>query len=427
MNYVTAIKNKLSILIHKGAVHILAGNFVNKFVNLFGTICLVRILTKSEYGLLGYAENIYGFLYIFVGMGLSNSVLRYVILAQNDLEKKAIYNYVITLGTIFNTGIVVLGLLISSLYTFPSDFADSKELFQIMMFVIPFTYFIEVALSNERAFLNNSAYVYISIISSATIVFSKLMGATLSGVRGVVFYFCIAEIIMSIGLTLYEKRKYYCNINNIKLSKKLKKSIVSYGFQFMLTHSLWSLFLLLDVFLIGNLTGNSIEVAEYKVAYTIPACLSIFSGAVSTFINPYFIKNENNKTWIKKNYILCSLVTLVIVAIISLLIIVFAKYIILLFYGDKYLSTIGLMRVLLIGAIINSGFRAITANILAALGLVKYNLIISFIAICMLIPLDLILIPQFGNMGAAISDICVFSFMAIYLFVIFNRYYHVVK
>ena len=82
------------------------------------------------------------------------------------------------------------------------------------------------------------------------------------------------------------------------------------------------------------------------------------------------------------------------------------------------------MRILLIGAFINSGFRYVTANILSAMGKVKSNLVISSIGILLQIALDILLIPRYGAMGVAYSNCLVFTIMAVALFAVFYKTYY---
>ena len=77
------VKNTLKNIIQKGLLHILMGSFLSKVVSFFGSIFLVRILSKEHYGILSYLENIYGYLLTLAGMGVSNAILRYVILGKN--------------------------------------------------------------------------------------------------------------------------------------------------------------------------------------------------------------------------------------------------------------------------------------------------------------------------------------------------------
>ena len=59
------------------------------------------------------------------------------------------------------------------------------------------------------------------------------------------------------------------------------------------------------------------------------------------------------------------------------------------------------MRVLLLAALINNGFRYSCANILASMGKVKYNMFVSIVGIVLQIVINYQLIPKYGAMGVA--------------------------
>ena len=85
------------------------------------------------------------------------------------------------------------------------------------------------------------------------------------------------------------------------------------------------------------------------------------------------------------------------------------------------------MRVLLLAAVANAGLRFTTANILASIGEVRYNLFVSAIAIVMQVVVNLYMIPHYGILGPAITSICSYVFMGVTLFFIFNRKYEILN
>ena len=82
------------------------------------------------------------------------------------------------------------------------------------------------------------------------------------------------------------------------------------------------------------------------------------------------------------------------------------------------------MIMLLLASFFNCGLRYTSANILAALGRVKYNMIISCIGIVVQIGINLVVIPVYGPVGVAITSCIVYSFMAVCLLMIFYKKYY---
>ena len=51
------LRQKICKLYNTGALHITIGTFATKFVAFFGSIVVVRLLSKQDYGLMSYVEN----------------------------------------------------------------------------------------------------------------------------------------------------------------------------------------------------------------------------------------------------------------------------------------------------------------------------------------------------------------------------------
>ena len=82
------IKHVFASLKAKGAFAILSGAFLTKVAAFLGSLILVRIMSKSEFGVLGYMENLYTYACLFAGYGLNNAVYRYLVLKETEAEKK---------------------------------------------------------------------------------------------------------------------------------------------------------------------------------------------------------------------------------------------------------------------------------------------------------------------------------------------------
>ena len=108
VSFIIIIKNKLEKMYDTGAIHITAGTFATKFVAFFGSIVVVRLLDKSDYGVMCYVENIYSYAFIFAGLGLSNGILRYLVIAEDDKEKKSYYDYIIKRSILIDLTIAVI-------------------------------------------------------------------------------------------------------------------------------------------------------------------------------------------------------------------------------------------------------------------------------------------------------------------------------
>ena len=426
MYIIKIVKSRIKRIWEMGGLHVIGGNFLNKFVVFFGSILIVRLLSTTEYGELSYIENLYNFLYLLAGIGLSNAILRFVILEEDIYGKRSVFNYMVKIAIIIDVIIVLIGFVANHYYPHADKFIVVSGLLYIMITMLPAQYFVDNNLTLERAFLDNKCFAYFNFAYAVIVIIGKCIGAYTGGVAGVVIVGVIIQYIFAIVIYGVNRKKYFPKEKKrISISKDKKKSIIVYSVQYMFTNGMWTLFMLIDIFLLGFFIKDPTIIADYKVAYAWPANISIVCSAVGMFVSPYFIKNESNREWVKINYRKVYTLNFLAVLLISLIICIAAKPLIFIYGGENYYNVIPLFRAILVSSFINNGLRYMTANCLAAMGKIRANMIVSFIGLIIQILLDLYFIPKFGAYGPAYSGIIVYTIMAIALFIVFNKNYNV--
>ncbi len=416
------VKN-LKILYQKGLFHVFIGTFTTKLITFFASVFLVRVLSKKEYGILGYLENIYGYILVLAGMGMSNSILRYVVLENTRQEKYNCFIYSVKKAACWNVILIIIVGFTFRVYPPPDEYQYYIWLIYVLLVSLPFQYITDNILCNERAMFHNQRYAVMSLFLSSIVVISKILSGKIGGIVCVIFSQSIVYIILTIIFWCSTKKTYYNHITGKSISLSKKKEINKYAFQYMITNGLWTIFMLNDIFLLGQFYGPE-TIAEYKAAYTIPGSVTLISTAIGIFIAPYFVKNENNIEWIKNWFKKIYLFIAGFIGIICIGIACFSKIIIAILYGHQYESINNIMIMLLLASFFNCGLRYTSANILAALGRVKYNMIISCIGIVVQIGINLVVIPVYGPVGVAITSCIVYSFMAVCLLMIFYKKYY---
>jgi O-antigen/teichoic acid export membrane protein len=413
------LKSNIIGLKEKGAFHVVAGSFLIKFVSFFGSVFLVRLLNKSEYGILSYYENFSSYLTILMGLGLASGLQRYVVLADSYDEKKSTYMYAIKRGSLVNIFIVIFGMFYIALFPHPEVFASNRVIGYLLVLCIPFLFILNASLSTIRALFKNKLYSYVSFISSSLMVISRVIGAGLSGAELSVTFRLVIDIIVAFSCFYLIINRFFSKCNNIRLEKQFTSSLNRYSLQIMLTDGLWAVFMLNDLFLLGQFTGSETAIADYKIASVIPANLSILTSAIGIFIAPYFTKKENERdyAWVKKKFKTVLLLTSLIMGIAVLACFLFAEYLITFIYGEAYISTVSTMRLLLMASFINNGVRATIANILSSIGKQKINLIAAGIGIVLQVALNIIFIPQYGTTAVALTSCVVYFIMTMLLMV----------
>ena len=83
-------KSGLLGLLRGGFFHILTGNFLNKAISMVSGIVIARLVDKSSYAYLSYADNIYSYIALATGLGLPNALLKFCS-ADNDKSLNLAY------------------------------------------------------------------------------------------------------------------------------------------------------------------------------------------------------------------------------------------------------------------------------------------------------------------------------------------------
>jgi len=413
----------IGAIFKKGLVHILAGSFMTKLVSMFGSIFLVRILTKEEYGILGYLENIYGYVLVLAGMGMANVVLRYVVLGADPEKKYGYFSYANRRAFAWNVVLVGLAALLFSVYPHKAEYANFTWLLNIMFLMLPLQNITEISLCNERAMFANQRYAFFSLLLSLMVIVGKIAAGAMAGIQAVVFGQLLIYGIMALVLYFSTYKRYYRAAKPCLPEREERKEINKYAVQYMITNGLWTVFMLNDTFLLGRFCDPSV-LADYRVAYTIPGCVNIVSNAIGIFLAPYFVRKENDLPWVRRNFKLAYGATAAVIALVCFGIGVLAKPIVWLLYGSQYLNIVPVMRLLLVAAFFNCGLRYTTANLLAAMGRIKYNMTVSVLGMMLQVGINLFVVPRFGAMGVAATSCGVYLFMAIFLLIIFIRHYY---
>jgi O-antigen/teichoic acid export membrane protein len=288
---------------------------------------------------------------------------------------------------------------------------------------LPFQYLVDMNLYTYRSKLANRNFAIATFLYSGILIAAKYFSAVQWDLNGVISAKIIVSAIFGIVLSVVTYRKFFGESKPYLLSKIEKKAVDKYSIQYMITNGIWAIFMLNDILLLGIFGSDASVIADYKVAYFLPGNLSILSGAIGMFVAPYFVKNETDNNWVRRNYFKTLILTSIMIGGSVLILFLFSNQLIVLLFGNVYSNINNVMRLLLIASFANSGIRVTTANILASMGQIKYNMIISFSGIILQVVMNIFMIPRYGINGVAITSITVYTIMAALLLIIFvNKY-----
>lgn len=397
------LKRKVATLKKRGFFEILFGGTASKMVAFLSSIVIVRLVSKGDYAILSYADNIYSYVVLFSGIGMASAVLKYCV--QDDgFKNKAYYNFAIKWGTLFQIAILFLVLVFVALVELPFEGTE-----QLLYALLPYGflyYWVQLFQSFLRSRFENRKYAISSFVQVVLTFILSIIAVISVGIIGVPIARAIA-MITSVAIFIPTLKKYYSNNKeNVQLSKSEIKAFMALALSMLVSNVCSMIMPNNEMFLVNNILKSETITANYKVATLIPSQLPFVTSTLVVYFFPILAQKKSNyETWrysvkIGKYTFLLNLVITIIGCILTPLII---KII----YGNMYSDAIMLSTILWWSFFLNAGFRMLPMNILPALGYVKFNVIVAAVSAIILFVFDWITLKTIGIYGAVVSRLIV--------------------
>ena len=404
-------KVPIKFLIKNGFLHIVTSSVLNKILQFCSGVIIIRFLSKEDYGRYSYAGNILSLFLLVEGLGVCSGLLQYACECNSPQKKIGYVKLSVLYGGVFDAVLGLAVLVFSLLFELPVS--GSVEILRYLFLIPVLNLFFNIAETYLRASLKNFEYSALSVTNTVLTLVGSVTGVILYGVWGVICGRYIAYFVTDV-LAFVVMRKDFFSMKFIRLpEKKERHEFLSYSVVAMLSNSISGLLYLIDTFLVGLIIKESIVVAAYKTATTIPFALNFIPQAVMTFAYPYFAKINSDKSKFKKYY--SSLIGYMALfnIFISGILFVFAPWIIKIVFGNNYSDSVLPFRILSVGYFFAGTFRIPAGNMIAALKKIKMNLYNSLISGILNIVFDILFILWWGSNGAAISTTCIYIISAL--------------
>lgn len=419
---ISIIRTKIFFLLRNGFFHIFSADVINKLLQFGITIVLVRFLSKDDYGKFVYSNNVLSFFILLQGLGSASGLLQFGC-ETNDRNKRDSYTkFSFLFGMSVNLVISLLIIVYVSFFKLPIE--GATDLLGISSFLPVLMVLSELTQIYFRISLRNVAFAVLSVVSTALFVVFSVMGAIFYGAVGVIigrYFSYLMAIIISL---IFIKRDISRIAVSVFLSFREVVDFIKYSVTCVLSNAVSSILYLLDVFLIGWLLKDTSVVAAYKTATLIPFALSFLPSSVMTFAYPYFVKQQSNRSELKRYTIVLLKYLGVLNIFISIFLVVFAPYIIVLIFGTEYYESMRSFQILGVGYFFMATFRIPFGNILSSVKLISCNLWNAIISGIANILLDVLLILKLGSEGAAIATLIIFILSSMVSAVFLLRFFH---
>ena len=396
------VNNKSSSLTRGSIKNIffkILSEFIAKPLILIYTIVLTRLLSPSDYGIFTVAMTFAIFAGVVSDFGLSTIALRESSV-YSTIKLRQFINTLFSLK--FINIVIITALSIVFIIYGPIHFANNNVAI-ILTISLCLYWFIEVILSILRSkFMPEKESVLFilwrTILLLSTIILVYIYRNTVSAA----FSHLFASIIIFILGILFVRR--FISGIDLKLSKETLNKILKSSI-FVFFSSLFIIaYFRIDI-IIMNLNGiASDEIGRYGAVYKIIDAIMVLPSAIAGGVFPalsvvakYNREDINKAGELLRPLLFFGLLCPIVITPIS-------RPVILLIYGSPFVSAYNILNILL-WALPFIFMNYILYSILIALGFERFNMVATLICLIFNVLLNIILIPRFVSVGAAISTV----------------------
>jgi O-antigen/teichoic acid export membrane protein len=410
--------------IAKGSLSVIVAAITIIAMAFFFNPILKRLIGLSSYGAYAILLSIYSIALPLVVFGLFNSVRKNMgEVAKTEKKKVAGCGYL--LSFYFTIITLTIGMLIVLVLKEQSIIAD--ELFLSFLIIVP-------ALS-LLAFYETSRSILFGLhrewraeilrVIEKFIAFSVGLALVYMGfgIPGVFFGVLLSLLIVSILGYVFVNFRIKLSLNLITSGyAKYRKQIISFGGLTLISMLLAQALYHSDILLIGILLNDTEEVGAYKTALVLAEMLWLIPIAFQSVLLHYVSDMWKKGTFKKLSGVINGIAKYVALAIILLGfgLMVLAEPFMKLYWGSGVEGAVLPLQILIVGSL-GFGLARIINPIIEGTGHIKAGIRISAGIVALNIILNIILIPIYGIVGAAIATSIAYFTKLIQYFYLLGR------
>ena len=389
-------------------------------------VVLARILGPTEYGLLFLAISIFGVLGIGSKLGIAKSCARYVTeYKQTDPSQ---IPHILRISMLFNIGtILVVGLGLSIGYRHLSAVLGEPSLIPFLLLGVLFLP-LEALATFTRLVLQGFEKIKFAATLHAVNRVSRLVFAVgfvvlgFGAIGALVGYILSFVVVVLPGLWIVYRR-FYRGHAAATMEPGLRRRIGEYTVPLTATSTANVLDKRVDTILIGFFL-TPVAVAYYELSKQIIEFLETPVSALGFTLSPSFgaQKADGNIDRAARVYEEALVHSLLLYIPAAAGLVLVAEPTLGLVFGDEYLGAVTVLQVLSLYVILQA-ITKITSNGLDFLGRARDRSIVKGITAVLNVGLNVVLIPQYGVVGAAIATVVTYSmYTAANVFIIHQEF-----
>lgn len=399
----------------RGSSALLVGRLLSVLVNLGVQVLIVRYLTQEAYGAFAYALSFVTLGQTVVTVGLDQSVARFVPIYDEQGEHgKLLGTLVLVTTTMLSLGLATV-LLVFGLQGVIADRVISDpqavSLLLILIFLAPIESLDSLSIGMFAVLEKPGAvflrrYVLTPVFRLIVVLLLVMRGSgvqflavgyLLSGAAGLVIF----------ALLLFRAMRSYGLLQRAKLRtlQVPAREIFAFTLPLLTTDLVYRVRLTMDTVLLGYFGGTA-EVAAFRAV--LPAAnlneivISSFALLFTPFVSRLFARDD----WYGLNalYWQTAMWLTVLSFPVFALTFSFAEPVTVLVFGERYAGSAPYLALLSLGSYVQaaSGFNGLVLRVFAK---IRYIVAVNVVTMVVNLALNLLLIPRFGALGAAMGTL----------------------
>lgn len=401
-------QNSDILKIAKGAGISLAGSVTGRLFLLLSHVIIARFLGVKAFGIFVLATVVFRVAELVARFGLDIAAMRFVSIYRQDSHGKLKGTLISSAGIAFFNGVVVgSGLYLSAGFLAEKIFHQPQleDIIQILSFCTPFMASMMVIATSTQGFHITKYSVYSKdIIQPMANFFLVVVFISLnSGIKGVVYATFFSHVVAFIGSIYFLVNRRFLEMNPRVIPEYDIKGLIQFSAPLLINSFLVFLLTWTDTIMLGILREDS-DVGIYRAAVQIPLFMAVILQASNSIYAPViaelFRRNEMTRlgNTLKTTTRWIFYLTLPIA-----LVLFFSAKQLMSIYGSEFVSPGAIVLMIFTVAQLANSVTGGVGYTLVMTGKQNLQMLNSVGMILLNIILNLVLVPKFGSIGAALS------------------------
>jgi O-antigen/teichoic acid export membrane protein len=389
----------------------------------FTRVFLSKNISLEAFGLFYALWNFYMFLGLFVDLGFSQAMVKFLSENKGRKEVISITFFVKASLSIILSAILFFSKSFLSQYYFKSSSALlGIDILIAIILISTFTSIVQNYFHSKNQMFKKGLFYFLEKASLFLGVFVLIFFSEFKDFNIPIFSFLLANIFLLL-ISLF----YFFKINiRLKFNKKLFKKMSKFALFSSLTAFSAMILGYVDALLLTGLE-NTVVVGIYSSVLATVLLLSYFASSIATVLFPKFsesYKKSKNQvfTILKKVYFFLSVVLIPI----CITTFIYAKEILTILYTSDFISGSLAMKILVIG-VIPLSFYTINHIFFSGIGKPEIVFKTTIIGTVVNLILNIILIPFFSLNGAAIATTIAYVLIFLLTLKAINKFFSLKK